>query len=119
MAMGLERLGRGARYRTALLHVAGAALGGAAAGALFGVAGDLAGLDRARPWVIGGAALIALALSVGARVKPLGRLRQVPQEWGRRMPVARRFFLWGTLLGAGAATLIPYPAYLMVLGAQL
>ncbi len=122
MAVGLGLLGRGGTRRVVALwalHVAGAALAGAAAGGLVGWVGSLATLPAWRPWTVGAVALVALGLGVWRGAPPLGRQRQVPRRWARTMPPARRFFLWGALLGCGVATPIFHSAFLLLLGAQL
>jgi hypothetical protein len=120
MAMGFLGRGRTAQaMRLRSLHVLGAALGGALSGGALGLVGTGLALSSWRPWIIGAAALVATALSLRRRRVALGRQRQVPQAWNRSMPPGRRYFLWGTLLGSGWATLIPYSAYLVLAGTQL
>ena len=100
------------------MHLAGAVGGGALLGAGLGLAGSVLELGRLRAWIVGGAAVIALLISVTRSHFELGRPCQVPRKWSRSMPAYRRFFVWGTMLGAGVVTLIPYPAYLLLLSAQ-
>jgi hypothetical protein len=102
-----------------LLHVLGAAAGGAIAGGAIGFVGATLTLSSWRPWVIGATALAAIMLSVKRRRVTLGLQCQVPRTWNRTMPPHRRYFLWGALLGSGCATLIPYSTYLLLVGAQL
>jgi hypothetical protein len=121
MAMGLDSLGRGSRVqagRAGVLHLIGAVAGGGLVGAGVGWAGSLVWLDEIRLWVVGGSAALALLLTVRKRFARLGRSCQVPRHWARRMPAERVYLLWGLLLGAGIATVIPYPAYLIVLTIQ-
>lgn len=61
----------------------------------------------------------ALVLSLRRHSRTLGRRWQVPQGWNRTVPPRRRYFLWGGLLGCGVAAPIPYPAFLVLLGAAL
>src|SRR5688572_7575252 len=100
MAVGLGLLGRGG-MRQALglwaLHLAGAALAGALLGGLVGAAGALAGLEAWRPWVIGGAALLALGLALRRQPPKLGRQRQVPRRWAPETPPARVYLIWGAM----------------------
>ena len=100
------------------LHVAGAALAGALLGGLVGGVGALAGLAAWRPWVVGGAALLALALGLRRRPPKLGRQRQVPRRWAPGTPPARLSSL-GAMLGSGVATPIFHTAFLVLLAAQL
>lgn len=122
MAMGLGFLGRGGKWsavRAGLLHVAGAVLGGGGTGWLLGLIGTWFILPAWRPWVIGAMALIAVALGL-RRVPPqLGRRRQVPRGWARRLPPGRLYALWGAMLGSGVVTLIPHSAFLVLLSAEL
>src|SRR5918995_724113 len=104
MAVGLSLLGRGGT-RQALglgaLHVAGAALAGALLGGLVGGVGALAGLAAWRPWIVGGAALLALALGLRQRPPKLGRQRQVPRRGAGGGPPPPGFFVWGGGRGRG------------------
>jgi hypothetical protein len=122
MAVGLGLLGRGGT-RQALglwaLHVAGAALAGALLGGLVGGVGALLGLSAWRPWVIGGGALLALALGLRQRPPKLGRQRQVPRRWPAGTPPSRVYLVWGAMLGSGVATPIFHTAFLVLLAAQL
>jgi hypothetical protein len=122
MAVGLGLLGRGGT-RQALglgtLHVAGAALAGALLGGLLGGIGALAGLVAWRPWIIGAAALLALALGLRKEPPRLGRQRQVPRRWPSGTPPARVYLVWGAMLGSGVATPIFHTAFLLLLAAQL
>lgn len=87
-------------------------------GAGVGLVGEALELGRWRSWIVGGTAAIALLFSVTRSHFELGRPCQVPRKWTRSMAAYRRFLLWGAMLGAGVVTLIPYPAYLLLLGAQ-
>jgi hypothetical protein len=122
MAVGLGLLGRGGT-RQALglwtLHMAGAALAGALVGGLFGAIGALAGLAAWRPWVVGGAALLAFGLALLPRPPKLGRQRQVPRRWPPGTPPSRVYLIWGAMLGSGVATPIFHTAFLVLLAAQL
>jgi hypothetical protein len=122
MAMGLGLLGRGdsrGAIRLWAVHVLGAAAAGAVLGALVGAVGALLGLAAWRPWVIGGVAVVALALALKPGPLTLGRQRQVPRRWARTMAPSRLYLLWGLLLGCGVATPILNTAFLLLLGAQL
>ncbi len=122
MAMGLGFLGRGKVWRTvylAILHVLGAALGGAIVGVLFGWLGSLLLLSTWRPIAITFIAAFALWQSLSHYPKRLGLRRQVPRKWAVTMPPAPRFFLWGMLLGSGVATVIIYSVFLILLVTQL
>ena len=122
MAAGLGLLGRGQTTRAVplwTLHVLGAAVAGAALGGLLGGLGALLSLDAWRPWVIGAAALGALALGLRRRPPKLGRQRQVPRRWAPGTPVARVYLIWGAMLGCGIATPIFHTAFLLLGGAQL
>ncbi len=99
--------------------MAGAALGGAAAGGGLGWIGALLRLPDWRPWLIGVTAVGAFALAIGPRPVQLGRQCQVPRAWARTMPPRRRYLLWGALLGCGLATPILSSAFLVLLSAQL
>ena len=122
MAAGLGLLGRGGK-RQALglwaLHVTGAALAGALLGGLIGGVGVLAGLATWRPWIVGGAALLAFGLGQMPRPPKLGRQRQVPRRWAPGTPPARVYLIWGAMLGSGVATPIFHTAFLLLLAAQL
>ena len=122
MAVGLSLLGRGGK-RQALgfgaLHIGGAALAGTLLGGLVGAAGALAGLAAWRPWVIGGAAILALGLGLRRRPPRLGRQRQVPRRWAPGTSPSRVYLVWGAMLGSGVATPIFHTAFLVLLAAQL
>src|SRR5215213_489903 len=122
MAVGLGLLGRGGT-RQALglwaLHMAGAALAGALLGGLAGGVGALVGLAAWRPWIVGGGALLALALALRRQPPKLGRQRQVPRRWAPGTPPSRVYLVWGAMLGSGVATPIFHTAFLVLLAAQL
>jgi hypothetical protein len=122
MAVGLGLLGRGGT-RQALglwaLHVAGAALAGALLGGLVGGVGALLGVEAWRPWIVGGAALLALGLGLRQTPPKLGRQRQVPRRWAAGTSPARVYLVWGAMLGSGVATPIFHTAFLVLLAAQL
>lgn len=121
MAIGLRPSGRRAVARVIRvqgLHIFGAAVGGAATGAVLGFAGDVTGLDRWPVPVVASAAVLATFLGLRRKGK-LGRQCQVPRVWertGRQNLVAMG---WGALLGCGVATLIPYSAFFLLAGTQL
>ena len=119
--MGLNFLGRERRraVTAGALHVLGSMVGGAAVGAILGIAGSWLDLDRWRLWIVAGAALVVLGLTLTRDHFEFGRPCQVPREWTRSMPANRRFLIWGLMLGAGIVTLIPYPAYFLLVGAEL
>lgn len=122
MAMGLGFLGRGKEWRTmylSILHVVGAALGGAIIGTLLGWFGSLLALSAWRSVGIAVTALFALWQSVSRRPAKLGLHRQVPRRWASTMKAELCYFLWGMLLGSGVATVIPYSAFLVILVTQL
>jgi hypothetical protein len=100
------------------LHVAGAALAGALLGGLVAGVGALVGLAAWRPWVVGGAALLAFWLGLRRRT-PLGRQRQVPRRWAPGTPPSRVYVVWGAMLGSGVATPIFHTVFLVLLAAQL
>src|SRR5215212_3747848 len=122
MAVGLGLLGRGGT-RQALgfwaLHMAGAALAGALLGGLAGGGGALVGLEAWRSWIVGGGALLALALGLRPQPPKLGRQRQVPRRWAAGTSPARVYLVWGAMLGSGVATPIFHTAFLVLLAAQL
>ena len=121
MAMGLDFLGR-ERWRgvsAGAIHLLGAMVGGALVGAGLGLLGDVLTLGRWRVWVVAAAALIVLVITLTRQHFDLGRPCQVPRRWTRTMPAHRRYLVWGLMLGSGLATLIPYPAYLLLPAAQL
>ena len=121
MAMGLNFLGR-ERWRGVAaggIHILGAVVGGAVVGAVLGFLGDALSLGRWRVWIVGGAALMVLAITLTKDHFDLGRPCQVPRKWTTSMPAQRRYLVWGLMLGSGLATLIPYPAYLMLPAAEL
>jgi len=122
MAVGLGLLGRG-RTKPALgfwlLHVFVAAAAGAAVGGLLGLVGQALGLVSWRPWVVGAAALAALALALRPQPPKLGRQRQVPRRWSSGTPVAWVYAVWGAMLGCGVATPVFHTAFLLLSAAQL
>lgn len=121
MAMGLNFLGR-ERWRgiaAGLVHLLGAVVGGAVVGAGLGFFGGALALDRWRVWIVASAALVVLAITLTREHFDLGRPCQVPRRWNRSMPAQRRYLVWGLMLGSGLATLIPYPAYLLLPAAEL
>lgn len=122
--MGLGSPGRGRTEQVSgsqvrALHVTGAALGGAVTGGVLGGIGEVVALAPWRPWLIGAVALWAIGLSLRRRPRPLGRQWQVPRAWNQTMPPRRRYLLWGFLLGCGLATPISYPAFLVLVSAEL
>ena len=120
--MGLGFLGRGKVRRVLVigsLHVSAASLGGAVVGGTLGGVGSLLELSARRLIVIVPVSTYVLWHALTRRHARLGLQRQVPQRWSRTMSPAKRYFWWGILLGSGVATLIPYSAFLMVLGAQV
>ena len=122
MAVGLGLLGRGGTRQAGglwALHMAGAALAGALLGGLVGGIGALAGLAVWRPWIVGGAALLALGLALLPRPPKLGRQRQVPRRWAPGTSPSRVYLIWGAMLGSGVATPIFHTAFLLLLAAQL
>lgn len=121
MAVSLGLLGRGAKSRAIrlwLIHVAAATAAGAAVGALFGGVGALLGLAGWRPWIVGGIAVVALALWLKPGSFYLGQ-RQVPRRWARDVPIERIFAIWGAMLGCGLYTPVYHTAFFVLLGAQL
>src|SRR4051812_8063468 len=119
MAMGLSHLGRGGAARIRVTHLVGAAIGGMLVGAVLGSVGAMLGLATWRAWLVGASTVLALVVALSRRPIPLGRQRQVPREWNQTMSPARRYLLWGAMLGAGVATPIFTSAVLVLLGAQL
>jgi hypothetical protein len=121
MALGLGSLGRESSHRAqlAIVHVAGATLGGAIVGGAVGALGLAIGAERHRVWAIAPALALGGYISLRRGPYELGRRCQVPRRWGRQMRPARVLFIWGFLLGSGIATLVPYSAYLVLLAAQL
>ena len=122
MAVGLGLLGRGGSgqaIRFGALHVLGAGLAGAAFGGLVGGLGGLLGLGAWRPWIVGAAAVAALALGLRRHPPKLGRQRQVPRRWAPGTPPSRVYLIWGAMLGSGVATPIFHTAFLVLLAAQL
>lgn len=118
--MGLSLFGRRARQRTnVVIHVVASALGGAIGGAAVGAIGTALTLERWRPWIILGVALLALRLGLRRPARPLGIHRQVPKRWGGTLGDAGAYAAWGALLGLGVATTIPYSAYVLLVGVQL
>lgn len=122
--MGLGFLGRGNNtyqaVRVGLVHVLGAALGGAIIGGALGWLGTLVGA-AAWPWrpaIIAVVAAYALWHAMGRGRPKLGLQRQVPRQWARVLSPDLCYFVWGVLLGSGVATLIPYSAFLVVLATQ-
>lgn len=122
MAMGLGFLGRGKvthAIHIGIIHILGAAIGGAIIGGLLGWVGALLSLALWRPWIITTIAIFAAWHSLSRRPQRLGRQCQVPRAWAQTMPVKKCYLLWGILLGSGIATPIPYSALLVVFGTQL
>lgn len=120
--MGLGFLGRESRRKqgvVGLVHVGASALGGASVGVTLGAAGGALRIERLRPWLIGLACLTALWFGLRRRPVRLGRQRQVPREWGRRMGPLHAYTLWGLLLGSGVATLMPYSSILLLFGSEI
>jgi hypothetical protein len=101
------------------LHLLGSALGGAASGVLLAAIGGAASLDDHRAPVVGCATVLALFFSLRRAPAKLGLQVQVPRNWRYTMTPQVRYVLWGILLGSGIATLIPYPIYLVLMGAEL
>jgi hypothetical protein len=66
------------------------------------------------------AVIAAIGLVLSTRgVYKLGRNCQVPRKVGRVTVPWRTYLIWGGMLGSGVATLIPYPAFLLVMGFEL
>jgi len=121
MGLGLNLLGRGETRKIVplwLLHVAAAAAAGAVVGGALGWVGTAAGLANHRPWVIGGIALLALAIRARSDVIQLGRQRQVPRRWHARTAVPVVYLVWGLMLGSGLMTPIYHAAFPVLLAAQ-
>ena len=123
MAMGLGFLGRGARrtVRLALIcsHLAGGVIGGAVGGALVGAIGEVSGLDSYRVVCLSIASACALLLTMRRGHRTLGLNRQVPRQPPAGLSASSGYFFWGVLLGSGVATLIPYSAFLILIGIQI
>lgn len=122
MAVGLGLLGRGGKRRSLglwALHVAGAAVGGAAVGGLLGWLGRLGSLAVWRPWLITVTIVVATGLGLCVGQLTLGRQRQVPRRWAPTVSPSRVYIIWGVLLGSAVATPIFYSAVLLLFGAQL
>jgi hypothetical protein len=120
--MGLRLLGRGAKLRNSGIvcgHLAGAAIGGAAVGAILSAIGWALRLTQWYPWVITIAVATALAQAFFGFLPAIGRQHQVPRDWARTMPAGRRYFLWGFLLGGGILTLVPYEFTIVIVSVQL
>ena len=121
MAMGLASFGQRKTQYTlflSIIHVIGAAIGGAMTGVILGSIGTLLSLGQWRSLAILLVACFALWQGWTHRPATLGLKRQVPRSWGRTMAPTPRYLLWGMLLGSGIATLIPYSALLVLLTAQ-
>jgi hypothetical protein len=119
MAMGLSLFGRRARQTNVVIHVLASTLGGALSGAAVGAIGEALTLERWRTWIVLAAALLALRLGLRRPARPLGIHRQVPKHWGGTLGDAGAYAAWGVLLGLGLATIIPYSAYVLLVGVQL
>lgn len=122
MAVGLGLLGRG-RTTPALgfwlLHVLVAAAAGAVVGGVLGLVGAVLDLAAWRPWVVGLAAVAALALGLRARPPKIGRQRQVPRRWTAGTSVSWVYAVWGAMLGCGVATPVFHTAFVLLSAAQL
>lgn len=121
MAMGLTFLGRerSRAISAGVLHILGSIAGGAALGATLGAFGSALELDKWRGWIVGGVGTLVLIVTLTSDHFELGRPCQVPRQWTRSMPANRRFLIWGLMLGSGVMTLIPYPGYMLLLGAEI
>ena len=120
MALGLISLGREEpkkRTVAGVAHIVGAATGGAAVGAVLGLMGSMLLLSRWRFMIIVVSVTVALGLSITGR--SVGRFRQVPRDWARRIGACRAYGSWGVMLGSGILTFVPYPVFLVLLGAEL
>jgi hypothetical protein len=121
MAVGLGFLGRGRTTGSLpfwVLHLAAAAVAGAAVGGALGAVGMLLSLDAVRPWAIAAFAVVALGLGLRRRPPKIGRQRQVPRRWGPGVPISRVYLLWGLMLGCGLATPVFHTAFVLLMGAQ-
>ena len=120
MAMGLNFLGREKLrgVEAGVVHLLGSILGGALVGLVLGALGSGLELDRWRVWIVGGAAVGVMVVSLTRDHFELGRPCQVPRSWSRSMAANIRFLSWGLMLGSGVATLIPYPAYFLLLAGE-
>ena len=125
MAMGMSFPGWEARQRqrkqAALLHLLGSSVGGATVGAFLGALGGAIGLGAVRSILL--AAVVAytapralVAVRRGRAVRGYGLQRQVPRRL--RVGVSAGYFLWGSMLGAGILTVVPYGSFLVLLTAQ-
>jgi hypothetical protein len=122
MACGLSFLGRGRgvqSWRLVLIHVFGAAGGGAAVGAALGGAGAIFPWGGWRPWAVASGAVVAVRFADRRYSTGIGLHRQVPRAWARTMPLGRLYLLWGALLGSGIATVIPHSAFLVLAVGEL
>jgi hypothetical protein len=117
----LGERGRHMRWEvTATAYVAGSLVGGAAAGALAGLAGSLvlSGVDVASrvELVIG---LLAAGLALDAWGAVPGPRRQVDESWLDRYRGSVYGFGFGVQLGIGVVTLVRTSAVYVVLGAAV
>lgn len=120
MAAGLCSLGRGTRTLICLpaaAHLVGAIAGGVSLGLVISFATGFVGLARMGVLVFAAALVLAVALSL-RRMQSCGLKRQVPRGWGRTMRPTPRFGLWGAQLGVGVATVVPYPAFVLVVAME-
>jgi hypothetical protein len=101
------------------LLVAGGALGGAALGAVLGLAGWATTLDDHPAVVLAVAATVVLVLTVRDPGRRYGINRQVGRRLGAAGNVPGYFLLSGAQLGAGVVTLVPYSAFLLLAAALL
>jgi hypothetical protein len=121
MAMGLALLGRSRRADGVVLgvvHLLGAAVGGAVIAVALSLGGAAFELAKVRPLVLLVAAAGTVWIALVRSQATLGLNRQVPRQWLQRMHPARAYALWGVLLGSGVATLIPYSSAVLLHAAQ-
>lgn len=103
----------------ALTHLLFAGLGGALVGLTVGAAGHLLPSAPRMTLAVAGT-LFAVYVAVRPRSTPaMGFRRQVARRLERRVRPAWAYAIWGAELGSGLSTLIPYPAFLVLLSIEL
>lgn len=119
MASGLCLLGRGGKRRPlyAVIHIVFAGLGGGITGLSLGAIGLLLPVSLREAVAVGFAAL-AVYRATRPAVSGTGLRRQVARRLEGRLNPLVAYAVWGAELGSGLSTVIPYSAFLWLLGIE-
>jgi hypothetical protein len=91
-------------------------------GVLVAALGGAAGLEAVRPFLLAAVVACVTPTAIAAvrhgRMRTYGLQRQVPRRLPPRVGAYGAYLLWGSMLGAGVLTVVPYGSYLVLLAAE-